>query len=326
MKDVLIVGCGNIAGGYDEGRADDIVRTHAKAFSSHPGFRLAACVEPSPQRRADFMRIWSVAEGAGTLAELAHRHFAVACICGPTATHAEHLWQLLEMNVDLVFCEKPLTPDCDEATRIVAAYAARGRILAVNYLRRFDSAMAGLRNDIAGGRLGRLQSAVGFYTKGILNNGSHMVDLLHYLIGPLTPCRVDRAIIDYLPSDPTLDCTLTDANGALIRMVGLDRNAFTIFELDLIFEHERVRLLDSGFGMTRSRVIDAPRFDNYRVLSAPAAEQTQLDTAFAHAAEAILAQLNGGEPLTSLGETALAAQRVCARLVSMAREQGMIST
>lgn len=324
MKDVLLIGCGRIAGGYDEGRADAIVRTHAKAFSSVPGFRLAACVEPDRERREAFMATWSVPHGVDTLADLTGSHFAVACVCGPTETHAAHLWQLLDMEVDLVFCEKPLTGDYAAAARLVAAYAARGRPLVVNYLRRFDPAMTALRHDMASGRLGRLQSAMGLYTKGVLNNGSHMVDLLHYLLGPLAPVRVDGAVMDYLPADPTLDCLLKTGDGATVRMVGLDRNAFTIFELDLLFDHERVRLVDSGFAMTRQRVMDAARFDQYRMLSPPEAEPTQLDAAFVRAADSILAYLNEGEPLVSTGETALAAQAVCARLIAIAREQGTI--
>jgi len=170
MNDVLIIGCGAIAGGYDEGRDDGVIRTHAKAFSRHPGFRPTACVEPDADRRAAFMAAWGIPEGFASLDEVAHRRFAVACVCGPTATHAEILARLLDMDVAVVLAEKPLTEDTAGAARLVAAYAERGRALAVNYLRRFDPAMTALKHDIASGQLGTLQAAVGYYTKGMLNN------------------------------------------------------------------------------------------------------------------------------------------------------------
>ena len=321
MKDVLIIGCGRIAGGYDEGRTDTVVRTHAKAFGGHPGFRLAACVEPDADRRHAFMEHWAIPEGAAELSAFTHRPFAVACIAGPTHSHADVLHRLLDMDVAVTFAEKPLTDDLDEARALVAAFAERGKALVVNYLRRCDPAMAALQADIAAGCLGRLQGAVGLYTKGILNNGSHMVDLLQYLLGSLEPVSVDGALVDYLPEDPTLSCTLAAAGGATIRLLGLDRGHFTIFELDLLFEKQRVRLTDSGFTIARQDVVDAPLFDNYRVLAAPNAKLTQLDMAFAQAADAIFAHLNGGTPPVSTGQTALAAQAVCARLIAMAREQ-----
>lgn len=324
MNDVLIIGCGRIAGGYDEGRDDAMVRTHAKAFGGHPAFRLAACVEPDAARRRAFMATWNIPDGAAGLDAFADRRFAVACVCGPTESHAAGLRALLHLDVAVVFCEKPLTEDAGEAARLVAEYAARGKTLAVNYLRRFDPTVTALQADIAAGRLGRLQGAVGLYTKGILNNGSHMVDLLQHLLGPLEPARVDGALVDYIPADPTLSCALTTVDGATVRLLGLDRAAYTIFELDLLFEQERVRLVDSGFAITRQRVVDAPRFDNYRVLAAPEPAPTGFDIAFAEAAAAILAHLTTGAPLASTGESALAAQAVCARLIAMAHEQGMI--
>ncbi|HTH16555.1 MAG TPA: Gfo/Idh/MocA family oxidoreductase [Magnetospirillum sp.] len=325
MNDVLIIGCGAIAGGYDEGRDDGVIRTHAKAFSRHPGFRPTACVEPDADRRAAFMAAWGIPEGFASLDEVAHRRFAVACVCGPTATHAEILARLLDMDVAVVLAEKPLTEDTAGAARLVAAYAERGRALAVNYLRRFDPAMTALKHDIASGQLGTLQAAVGYYTKGMLNNGSHMVDLLQHLAGPLEPESVHRALVDYHSDDPTLDCTLTTASGAPVHLHGLDRNAFTIFELDLMFEYQRVHLLDSGFVISRQHVVDSPVFTGYRVLSPAEAEPTQFDQAFAQVAEAVHRHLQTGAPLASTGESALAAQAVCTRLIAMARQQGALT-
>lgn len=324
MNDVLLIGCGAIAGGHDEGRDDGVVRTHAKAFSRHPGFRLAACVEPDAERRRAFMAAWGVAEGFASLDEVMGRRFAVACICGPTATHAEALARLLEMDVALVVAEKPLTEDSDQAARLVAAYAAAGRPLLVNYLRRFDPAMTALKAEIASGALGALQMAVGTYTKGVLNNGSHMVDLLHYLLGPLEPRAVTGAVIDYSPADPTLDCTLATQAGAPVHLHGLDRDAFTIFELDLTFRHQRIRVLDSGFSLSRQRVVDSPVVAGYRVLSAPEISATGLDQAFAAMAEAVHQHLQTGAALASSGESALAAQAVCTRLIELARQQGVV--
>ena len=53
MHEVLIVGCGNIAGGFDhEQPGTDTPFTHAGAYCRHGGFALAACVEPDAERRA----------------------------------------------------------------------------------------------------------------------------------------------------------------------------------------------------------------------------------------------------------------------------------
>ena len=53
----LIVGLGRIGMGYDaEGDGDSSVRSHARAFGSHPAFHLVGGVDPDPRRRQRFER------------------------------------------------------------------------------------------------------------------------------------------------------------------------------------------------------------------------------------------------------------------------------
>ena len=53
---VLIVGCGNIAGIFDHHRSDvGPPLTHAGAYSRDPRFCITACIEPVDNRRREFM-------------------------------------------------------------------------------------------------------------------------------------------------------------------------------------------------------------------------------------------------------------------------------
>ena len=47
----LIVGCGKIAGGYDQMSIDSTIKTHAKAYSQNPDFQIDACVEPDNEKK-----------------------------------------------------------------------------------------------------------------------------------------------------------------------------------------------------------------------------------------------------------------------------------
>jgi len=56
---VLIIGCGNMAGGYDLIQPDDALPLgHAKAFVKHGGFALSACVDPDAAKLAAFQHRW----------------------------------------------------------------------------------------------------------------------------------------------------------------------------------------------------------------------------------------------------------------------------
>ncbi|CUW38621.1 Putative Dehydrogenase(NAD(P)-binding domain,5-174) [Magnetospirillum sp. XM-1] len=313
----LIVGCGAIAGGYDEADpASDQVLTHAKAYRRHPGFELAACVEPDSERRAAFMAAWGIPAGFASLAEV-DVPYDVASVCVPTPFHAEILEALLPSPARLVFAEKPLTDDLARSAAIVAAYEAAGKPLMVNYFRRWAPGMVRLRDEIAAGQWGAFQKGSAWYTKGLLNNASHFLDLLSFLLGELTPRAALGKVEDGRDDDPTLDVVVATTNGAAIHLLGADMHAFSVFEADLLFSGGRVSLTDSGFQLTRRPVTDSPRFPGYRVLAPAGPEDSGLGRAMTDALDNIAGHLDRGIPLASDGHSALAAQALCARLLSL---------
>jgi predicted dehydrogenase len=313
----LIIGCGAIAGGYDEAEpASDQVLTHAKAYTRHPGFEIAACVEPDGERRAAFMRAWGIPAGFATLAEV-NLAYDVASICVPTAHHAEILESLLASPARLVFAEKPLTDDLARSRAVVEAYERAGKPLAVNYLRRWAGGLVHLQAEIARGQWGDFQKASAWYTKGLLNNGSHFLDLLSFLLGGLSPvCALDR-VADGREDDPTRDVVVRTAQGAPIHLLGADMHAFSLFEADLLFTGGRISLTDSAFKITRRPVTDSPRFTGYRALAEGGTKDSGLGYALLDAVDNIARHLNDGAPLRSTGRTALAAQDLCATLARL---------
>lgn len=317
--DVLIVGCGRIAGGFDEGRAGPPM-SHAGAYRAHGGFRLVACVEPDAGRRAAFMTAWDVPCGFATLHEAlaSGLRFDVASLCTPTAGHAVALEMLLAVQPRAVLCEKPVTGELATTRRIVAAYAAAGVPLAVNHLRRFDARVRALKGELAGGAWGAVRSVAGLYNKGVLNNGSHLVDLIHLLCGPLEPVAVAASREDGMPGDPTVDAVLRLGDGTPVHLVGADARDYAVFDLGIVAEAGLVTLCDSGFRLVTRRVRPSPRFAGYRDLDDGTVEATGLDGAMVAAIANLHDAVTEGAPLWSDGASALAAQETCEALRSMA--------
>ena len=83
---VLIIGCGNIAGGYDKSRNDKAIRSHAGAYRRDDRFRVTACIDPDQDRLGEFMTRWGVPVGFPDLAacKAAGYSFDVASLCVPT--------------------------------------------------------------------------------------------------------------------------------------------------------------------------------------------------------------------------------------------------
>jgi len=70
-----------------------------------------------------------------------------AIVATPTVTHAEIACPLLESGVDLLV-EKPIAPNLEQARRITDTAIARGRIVQVGHLERFNPAVKALRRIV----------------------------------------------------------------------------------------------------------------------------------------------------------------------------------
>jgi predicted dehydrogenase len=313
----LIVGCGAIAGGYDERSPESRqILTHAKAYLRHPKFDIVGCVEPDREKRAKFMWTWEVPKGFASLADV-DIPYDVASICVPTQFHAETLEALLAGPARLVFAEKPLTDDLARAKALVDSYHAAGKPLAVNYLRRWAPGLVKLRDDIAAGRLGSFIKGTAWYTKGLRNNGSHFLDLATFLLGNLRPVARLGGVNDGRTEDPTLDVMVRTDRDCPLYLLAANASAYTIFEADLLFADVRIRLTDSGFRLIRQLVTRSERFDGYSVLGPAQDSDSGLGQAMLDAVDNIARNLADGYPLASTGRTALAAQELCATLASL---------
>ncbi len=318
-----VIGCGRIAGGLAPASATD-PPTHPGAYSRHPAYRMAACVEPSESHRLAFMRRWNVAQGFADLdgCIAAGVRFDVASVCAPTAAHAAILWRLLETPVRAVLCEKPLTDDTGESARLVDAYRAAEKPLAVAYLRRWNPAMTALKQELENGSWGALRTLTGFYTKGALNNGSHLVDLIHYLFGPLSLTAVTGRRIDGEAHDPTVDAVLALDGGVPVHLIGADARDYALFELHVVAERGAVDIERSGRVVRRRRCVDDPLHGGYRLLDQGEWTEYGHGDPLFRAVDNIFAALEHGAALASDGTSALQAQRLCLDMIDQAEILG----
>lgn len=310
---VLIVGCGNIAGGFDAARAaDSMPMTHAGAFTRHGGFTLAACIDPDAARGGAFAERWDVALSYQSWADLpVEQRFDVISICSPTAFHADDMAAAIAMQPRLIFCEKPVTPTLADTERAVAACAEAGIALAINHTRRWAPDVQELARQLAEGRWGQVRSVSARYNKGVLNNGAHMMDLLLALLGPLDLQWAGRPVADFWPDDPTIPAVLTSKSGVPVQInVGHARD-YATFELSIVTEKGVIGMEDGGLNWRLREAIDSPHFAGYKALDAGQINPGRYDQAMLNAAGNIHDAMRHGAPLLSTGESALAAQTLC---------------
>lgn len=327
MHEVLIVGCGNIAGGFDYARPDtDTPFTHAGAYRRHGGFALAACVEPDAERRAAFMQRWQVARGFASMDEAMAGGLrpAVVSICSPTPEHQADARAALRLSPRLLFCEKPLTSRLAASRALVDECAAQGVGLVVHYTRRWDPSVLRLAEDLRAGRWGAVRSASGCYGKGVNNNGSHMVDLLGLLLGELQVVAVGRPRADFFTDDPSIPALLLAAGDIPVTLNVGHAGDYSLFELELVAERALIRMEEGGL-VWRIRPAEAsPDFAGYRSLVGEHRQAGTLGQATLAAVGEIDRILRQGGEALSTGTNALRAQAICEALRDRALDASLL--
>jgi predicted dehydrogenase len=181
----------------------------------------------------------------------------------------------------------------------------------VNYTRRWDPSLAELRQAMQQGRFGALRSVVAYYNKGLLNNGSHMLDLLQWLLGPLRVLEVGSPVDDHTSLDPSVPAWLEGPGGSPVLLACGHAADYALFELQLVFANGLVTMEEGGLYWRERKVVASETFSGYRVLDEGRRRTGGYLRAMSNAVDNIFAAITHGRPLASTGETALATQRLC---------------
>lgn len=311
---VLIIGCGNIAGGFDRGRSnDDLPYSHAGAYTRDGRFLLAGCVDPDEGKRTQFMAEWSINLGFNSIEDFIVRNssFDVISICSPTNCHANNLISALLLSPKLVFCEKPVTTRLHLTENIVEEYSKSKVHLMVNHNRRWDPEVMKFRNQMYEGEWGELRAINGIYNKGILNNGIHMIDLLRFLIGPMKIEAVGKGFKDFYKEDPTIPVWLSDGNGVPIQLSCGHAADYAVFELQFIFSKGIVTIEDGGQYWRKRKIISSEIIKGYNILNQGVLVNGGDAQSMKFAVNNLYNVIKSNEPLASSGLTSLEAQKIC---------------
>ena len=312
MKSVLLIGLGNVAVGYDAADASSPkVLSHARAFSRHPGFRLAGGVDPN----GDCRRRFADGYGAPTYADIATATGElspdVVVVATPTALHLETVNAVFAAGQpQAMLCEKPLAYDLGAAREIVAACSRHDCALYLNFFRRAEPGVAEIRARLIDGQIGTPVKGVVWYSRGLFNSGVHFLDLLQNLLGEVTSARVLAPGRLWQGNDPEPDMEVTFAAG---RVIFLAARAEEFFHnaIELIAPNGRLRYEFGGARIVWQGIEDDPRFPGYirldeRCETLPA----DFDRIQWHVAEQLAAALDGRPTPLCTGIEALRTQEI----------------
>lgn len=264
---VAVIGLGRIGSSYDAGSVARVPRSHVGAILGHRGYELVGVCDAVPASLDRFHRDWGDAAPAyPSLGRLLSQVDAdVYVVATPAETHRRVITRLVDVKPQLIFCEKPFGATLDDA-RHAQALAARRRVpIIVNYHRRWDARFQGLARRFR--TLGRPAFAQVTYRKGLMNYGSHAIDLLQYLFGAVV--RVEAERMRSALEDPSYSATLTFARGGggfEVRMSGVDGARYELMDFEIFYPDAKFRLGLGGFTIDMFRPEGSRALPGYRTL------------------------------------------------------------
>lgn len=171
-----VVGCGGIG------------RNHAHAYHEHDSFELVgladideAVLDRAHEEYPDAGRFTDV----DTMLEEAVPD--VLSICTSHRSHANLTVEAAEFGLEGIICEKPMATSLGEATTMRTAADRTETKLLIGHQTRFARTHERARELIAEGRIGTPEAVSVRTTGGLINNGTHFVDLSRYVLGDPEP-------------------------------------------------------------------------------------------------------------------------------------------
>lgn len=321
-----VIGCGRIGAGVDRYSAKLQPWAHASVYAQDPRTELVALVDVDSTRKEKLARDFPGVPfftDSREMMEMAKPE--IVSIATLPESHGELVDLVSTLGVKAILCEKPIAADAAEAERMIAACEARQVPLFINHIRRYDP-------EIRAGKAaldakGPVMQAHAQYTRGIHNNGTHIIDLLRFFLGEVVEVIGQRntmteTFVD-LPGDWNIDGLLTFASGARATIQTIDANAYSIFDFDFYAKEGRVSLKHFGFRVEDAGTRPCSGFIGHKEVDDLGAKshgmvRSLMVPVVAH----IVACLDGFDAPVSSGEDGLAALLVIDALVESARQGG----
>lgn len=297
VYNVLIIGGGDIGAGYDTPNSKEYL-THAHAFTDHSGFNLVGFVEPNKEVAQNISKKWQVncfnsIDEAFKLSKI-----DVVSIAVPDEVHYAVLKEVAKYHPKFVVAEKPLTQTISEAKEIVGIYAGIPSL--VNFKRRFTPEFISLKQKIDNNVFGEFRYGSAFYGKGFIHNGSHLVNLLSYLINLDWDSfhKID-SVTDYKIEDPSLSILLKNQSEKTSFLIkSIHQNDFTIFDFDLIFSKGKIRITNLGNKIEEYQTVKNDVFTAFTTLRLKSDYVTELNKSLIYLADHIYEYLTQKTPLS----------------------------
>lgn len=303
-----IIGCGDIAGGYDQRKnGDDGVFSHAGAYRTDARVHIVAACDVDQKKLEDFCRFWNIGTKCHSLAEMLDQQFDIISLCTPDDTHESLLEMIIASGCcQHIWCEKPLTTFAEGAKRVIRQARLKGISLWLTNQRRWEPAHLELKKRLIDGVIGEIVHITVYYVKGITHIGCTAIDTIRFLFGEVAwVAALPPFQVGSYGDDPSLRCVLGLESGATANLIGCDlrKYIYSLFEIDIVGTHGRIRIKNNGDTIMMYGLKEYIHYPGFMELQVCESIDTQMKWSMKYRLDSILQQvLAGGHSIAEAEE------------------------
>lgn len=177
-----LIGCGNIA------------RAHAAGYHHLDDTEIelvaGSDINPDGEKSRHLASEYGIHIYKDQNEMLARENLDFVSICTWPRGHCESTIAAAESGAKGILCEKPMAVSLDEADRMIEACDKAGVILAIGHAHRFSPQAVEARRLVQKGEIGQINLIWGHCKSDLMNNGSHVIDLINYINSDIQPIWV----------------------------------------------------------------------------------------------------------------------------------------
>lgn len=181
---VGVIGLGQIAWSIDDDPKRKGIWSHLGAYAGSPQTTLQAVSSRDENTCKKVQAKYSIpAYYTDYRAMLDAENLDIVSVCTPISTHYDIVMACVDAGAKAIFCEKTLSLDVSEAEAMVGACDEKGIVLAVNFVRRWDSLYRHVGDLLRMGTIGELQTVVCYGATALITSTSHLIDVMCWYAG-----------------------------------------------------------------------------------------------------------------------------------------------
>ena len=242
MYNCAIIGLGRIGCGFDDENFSSRILTHAGTYKKNKKTKLIAFSDIDKKKLFRYGEKYKVKNLYSNFEEMFDKEaLDIVSICTHSNLHYQIVERAVKAGIKGIFLEKPISNSLNDAKKIIDICKKNNVKLQIDHQRRFSRFYHTVKQMINNKKFGDIKQINTYYGNGIINTGSHLMDLICFLVGDFYWIEGKKSRISCsLKNDLNIDGNFFLKNGGFGTIQATDYEKFRILEIDVIGEKGRM--------------------------------------------------------------------------------------